>query len=294
MRYEVSVVIPVFQDQAGLNRCLAAIELQDGIALSALEVIVVDNGSEPAMAVPKNLRFPTRLLWCSKKGAYAARNAGAKVATGRVLAFLDADCWPDSNWIRAGLRALTTHEGRGIIGGDVTFERSSRPTAVESYQVLMGFGQERSVKELKFSATANLFVARSVFDRVGPFEEALLSGGDREWSWRAAKLGVPVCYSAEAIVVTKPRTTLKGALIQARRVAGGRRVLENDAQIVANVGVGRIQPKKGLMRKLSVILSANQFSIGQRLKIFFVAMIIRLVHDFERVRISLGAEPERR
>ena len=291
---EVSIVIPVFQDQTGLNRCLEAIGLQEGIALSDIEVIVVDNGSEPSMTISQDLLFPIQLLMCEKKGAYAARNVGAKAANGNTLAFLDADCWPHRNWICAGLRALDASEGQSIIGGGVTFESSSRPSVVESYQMLMGFGQELSVKELNFSATANLFVRRAVFDKVGPFEEALLSGGDREWSWRAVGLGVSIGYCGEASVWTIPRRTLKGALVQARRVAGGRRVLESDAQIVANVGIGKIQPRKGLLEKSRMILSASQFSFGRRVLIFSVAMIIRLVHDLERVRIRLGAEPERR
>lgn len=294
MMSKVSIVIPVFQDQTGLDRCLAAIGLQDDIALSDLEVIVVDNGSEPPMRVPKHLPFASKLLTCETKGSYAARNVGVDAANGEFLVFLDADCWPQRSWISAGLKALEKRKEDCIIGGDVKFEESSNPGAVESYQLLMGFGQERSINELKFSATANLFVCRRVFHKVGRFQEELLSGGDREWSWRAAQQGVSVYFSAEAAVYTKPRINLRGALIQARRVAGGRKNLVDNPQIVASVGMTRIQPKRGFWGKAKTILSAHQFTFGRRLMIFGVAMAIRLVHDFERVRIWMGAEPERR
>ncbi|RBW48279.1 glycosyltransferase family 2 protein [Marinobacter sp. F3R11] len=291
---EVSVIIPVFQNQIGVERCLAAIARQDGIAMSDIEVIVIDNGSEPKLTVSKSLPFPVKLLICSRKGAYSARNAGVKMANGKVLVFLDADCWPEKLWIRAGLDALCRNGKDSIVGGDVRFETAPHPSVVESYQVLMGFGQERSISELQFSATANLFVSRQVFEQVGAFNEDLLSGGDREWSWRAGKLGVPIYFSKDAMVWTKPRTTLRGALIQARRVAGGRMSLEDNAEIVAVVGLEKIQPNKGLLDKIKVILCARKLPLTRRLLIFGVAVIVRLVHDFERIRIGMGGEFERR
>ena len=291
---EVSIVIPVFQDQAGLNRCLDSIAQQEDVVMSDLEVVVVDNGSESRITVPRNLPYAVRLLFCEKKGAYSARNVGASAVSGKVLAFLDADCWPSQTWLRSGIEALRASKGLALIGGHVLFECSLRPAAVECYQVLMGFGQERSVNELGFSATANLFVMREVFDRVGWFNEILLSGGDREWSWRAAQEGVPARFSEKSIVWTCPRRTLRGALLQARRVAGGRRILGGDPAIVKSVGSERIRPKKGIVGKAKTILCARQFSLRQRALIFGVAIIIRIVHDAEVVRIRMGSQPERR
>lgn len=291
---EVSVIIPVFQNQVGLERCLKFLAQQHGLDMSALEVLVVDNGSEPRIRIPPSLPYSISLSVCKKAGAYAARNAGVRMASGKVLAFLDADCWPDSGWIISGLRALEQDGNDKVVGGNVLFERSPRPSIVESYQILMGFGQEHSVTELQFSATANLFVTRQVFEKVGEFNESLLSGGDREWCWRAGRMGLPVLFSKDAFVWTEPRRTLKSALVQARRVAGGRKGLESDSDILATVGPSKIQPKKGFLRKCKTILSAKQFPLTRRLQIFCVAMIIRCVHDFEAVRIKLGAEPERR
>lgn len=291
---QVSVVIPVYQDQSGLDRCLASIALQDGITMPELEVVVVDNGSDPEIVLPENLPFIVKLAVCKKKGAYAARNAGVEVATGQMLFFLDADCWPHSRWVASGLEALSQTHANGIVGGNVKYQESEHPSAIESYQILMGFGQERSIRELSFAATANLIASRMVFEKVGPFNESLLSGGDREWSWRASSLGVPLYYSAKATVYTAPRKTLKAALVQARRVAGGRNALASDAELISPVGVSKIHAKRGIWHKLNAICSGSRFSLGRRCKIVGVAVIIKLVHDFERMRIKMGAEPERR
>lgn len=290
----VSIVIPVYQDQSGLNVCLEAISRQTGIEMPAIEVIVVDNGPTPGINISQDLPFSVKLLWCEKKGAYAARNAGSKVASGNILVFIDADCWPDQQWLRAGLDALSSCKEAAVIGGDVLFERASEPSAVELYQVLMGFGQERCINELNFSATANLFVARNLFERVGDFNEVLLSGGDREWSWRVTSIGAEIRFEKDAIVWTAPRRTLRNAIIQARRVAGGRRVLGDNPDIVRKVGVERIHPSGKMTGKLSKIFRGNDMSLWQRCRVFCVAVLIRLAHDGEVLRLRMGGKPERR
>lgn len=290
----VSIVIPVYRDQAGLDLCLTSISQQAGIQMAKVEVIVVDNGSKPKISVLQTLPFHVQLLVCEKKGAYAARNLGAKAARGDALVFIDADCWPDIHWLSVGLEILSSRGRPAVVGGGVRFERSRTPSAVELYQVLMGFGQERSIKELGFSATANLFVTRSFFKRVGDFNEGLLSGGDREWSWRAVRLGAEIHYAKKAFVWTKPRRTLRSAIVQARRVAGGRRVLDKDRDIVRQVGLERIHSKGEVTGKLKKIFAGNDMSFCQRCRVFVVALVIRLFHDGEVIRLRMGGAPERR
>ncbi|MEQ9544748.1 MAG: glycosyltransferase [Marinobacter sp.] len=290
----VSIVIPVYQDQPGLNRCLEALSSQVEIDLADVEVIVVDNGHTPEIGISQDFPFSVQLLWCDKKGAYAARNVGRRAAKGDVLVFIDADCWPDRHWLRAGLAALMPMGEPIVVGGNVLFQRNPVPSAVELYQILMGFGQERSIKDLHFSATANLFVARDLFEKVGDFNEELLSGGDREWSWRAINSGAEIRYAPDAIIWTSPRRTLRSAIIQARRVAGGRRVLGDDQDIVRNVGLERIQPSGTISGKLKSIFLGNDMSVWQRCRVFCVAIVIRLVHDLEVIRLRMGGKPERR
>lgn len=168
------------------------------------------------------------------------------------------------------------------------------PSAVELYQILMGFGQEHSIQSLHFSATANLFVPRDLFQKVGEFNENLLSGGDREWSWRAISAGSEIRYAHDSIIWTEPRRTLRSAIIQARRVAGGRRVLRDDPDIVRKVGVERIQPSGKISGKLKNIFWGNDMGLWQRCRVFFVAIVIRLAHDLEVIRLRMGGNPERR
>ena len=70
------------------------------------DVVVVDNASteDVAAAVPADERFT--LLVEPRRGSYAARNTGLGVARGEVLAFTDADCRPDPDWLTEAVAEL--------------------------------------------------------------------------------------------------------------------------------------------------------------------------------------------
>lgn len=289
---QVSVIIPVYQDQPGLDCCLAALAGQNFPA-DQVEILVVDNGSDPPVRVDHfRGQLNIKLIRCEKKGAYSARNAGVKAASGRVLAFTDADCMPEAGWVTAGVAALTAHGGRAFVGGEVQILRPERPTAVALYQSLTGFDQRFNIEEKRFSATANLFCTREQFGQAGLFAETLLSGGDREWCWRAQKKGFDLVYEPRAVVSTRPRANLKDAIRQARRVAAGRWMLGN--LNLAHAGMNGMVKKRTALESVGWILRNRNLNIWDRLRVLTVAVVIRLAESAEKIRLRLGAEPERR
>lgn len=287
----VSVIIPVFNDQSGINACLNALLLQN-YPHSRFEVIVVDNAStNPVSVDPAHAGF-AKVIACASPGAYAARNAGIAVAKGDILAFTDADCIPDSNWISAGITALLASHIPCIIGGEVKMRLSPQPSAVELYQYLTGFMQQENIDKRGFTATANLFVFRDHLNEIGLFDETLLSGGDREWSWRAANSGYRVVYAADTIVTTKPRNSLAAAGRQARRVAGGRFILRSKNR--SHITAEGLKPHRKLQHAVSWILFHPELSPWNRLRVFYVASILFLVQMAETIKLTLGYKPERR
>ncbi|MFD1891927.1 glycosyltransferase [Ottowia beijingensis] len=287
---QISVIIPVFNDLKGLTRCLQRLADQQPDT-SAFEVIVVDNGSTPPIEVAAALPFPVKLVRHETPGSYAARNAGVRASSADGLAFTDADCLPAPDWLRAGHAALLAGNGGRIVGGEVLFTPESKPTAVAMYQQLMGFGQDSNVKEKGFTATANLFCTRAQFDATGPFEERLLSGGDREWCWRATKQGFAVCYTPEAVVMTPARSSLRSAMKQARRVVAGRRSLRQLG--LAHAGTAALAKQRSAWQAVGWILSNQDIGFFDRLRVLFVAVLIRVVAMLESLRLMLGGKPER-
>lgn len=286
----VSVIVPVYNDLAGVLRCLEGLSGQTYPA-SHVHVMLVDNGSTPALRVEGGYPFEFEILRCETPGSYAARNAGAKVARGGILAFIDADCAPEPDWLAAGVAALDLGKGRYVVGGEVQVLPPEPRTGVGLYQYLAGFQQEENIRRKHFSVTANLFCYTEQFQRIGPFVESLMSGGDREWGLRARDAGVAVMYVANAAVVTRPRTSMSAAIRQARRIAGGRKHLRDRNWRPAEPEL--LKRHRPALTTLRWILGQTELSRWERCKVLWAALIIRLAAAMEYLRLSLGARPER-
>lgn len=193
-RIAVSVVVPHYQDLANLDACLELLRRQT-LPADRFEIIVVDNRSPVGLAqVEAVVAGRARLLENPVKGAGPTRNAGARQIRGAVLAFTDSDCRPAADWLERGLAAL---ESAAVVGGrvEVLVGDATAMTAVEAFELVFAFDNERYIREKGFSVSANLFVRRDVWDRVGPFRERVSE--DIDWCWRARDAGYPVAYAPQ-------------------------------------------------------------------------------------------------
>jgi glycosyltransferase involved in cell wall biosynthesis len=92
----MSVIICSLNGAQGLDRCLRAVQAQT--IRSALEVIVVDDGSTDGTGDVGHAHGAIVLRHATNLGLAAARNSGLRVATAPVVAFLDDDCEPEPQW----------------------------------------------------------------------------------------------------------------------------------------------------------------------------------------------------
>ncbi|MFV0484956.1 MAG: glycosyltransferase [Candidatus Saccharimonadales bacterium] len=95
MAIKVSIVVPVYNTEQYLSRCLDSLVGQT-MGESSLEILVVDNNSTDGSAkiIKKYAReYPNliKTLTCKKQGVSAARNVGIRAASGEFLAFVDSD-----------------------------------------------------------------------------------------------------------------------------------------------------------------------------------------------------------
>jgi glycosyltransferase involved in cell wall biosynthesis len=189
----VSVVIPARDAAATIGATLAALTAQDR---APDEVIVVDDVStDTTVALAQAAPIVTTVVRGTGDGPGAARNAGAAAATGDVLAFLDADCEPQPGWVRAGLDAL---ERADLVQGRTTPPPGERVGPFDrTLWVVAPWG---------LFETANLFVRRELFERLGGFEPWLSPARSKElaedvwFGWRAVRAGARTAFSDEALV----------------------------------------------------------------------------------------------
>jgi GT2 family glycosyltransferase len=218
---KISVIIPVGRDVAGLVATLQSIGSQHW-DYSAVEVIVCNDGggTEISSVIAQFGCREARLD--VNRGSYAARNAGIRIARGRAFAFLDADEIITQEWLGAGAAALETAD---YVGGRILVPASPESPFWERVDAAFAFPVAFYLQRRRYAPTANLFVRRSVFEALGGFDEALTSGGDREFGTRVARSNLVQQYCAEATVF-HPARNLREQLRKIRRTSRGNAALE--------------------------------------------------------------------
>ncbi len=133
---------------------------------------------------------------------------------GEFLAFIDSDCRPAPTWLERGLAALATRE---LVGGqvDVDCGDPSNPTAVEAFERVFAFNVKHYIEQ-GFAVTANMFVPRAVFDRVGGFRPNVAE--DVDWGKRAVAAGYRWSFAAEVIVSHPARRDWADLARKSRRI----------------------------------------------------------------------------
>jgi glycosyltransferase involved in cell wall biosynthesis len=191
---QISVVIPARDAAATLRDTLEGLREQsfDG----PFDVLVVDDGSRDETAqIAAASGIVDHVIDAAGSGPAAARNEGAVAARSSRLAFLDADCRPTPGWLRAGAAALDSAE---LVLGE-TRPRPDRPHGPFDRSLWVIGGSP-------LFESANLFVRRELFDRLGGFESWLGPedgkelGEDVWFGWRARRAGAEVSACPAALV----------------------------------------------------------------------------------------------
>jgi glycosyltransferase involved in cell wall biosynthesis len=184
-----SVVIPVRNEEENVRKCLDSVRRMK-FAPEMFEVIVVDNGStDGTKEVAASFRETLPLQILDKPNAYiaAVRNAGAAVARGRYLAFLDADCEVRPDWLSVATEVLS--EGNiGVCGAFYLIPEGSSWIARYWYQI-------REIKpagEVSYLPAGDMFVSRQVFNKVDGFDQSIQTNEDFEFCQRIRAAGLPI------------------------------------------------------------------------------------------------------
>lgn len=295
----VSVIIPVYNHTEYLAKCLNALDKQT-MPHDEFEVIVVDNGSDepPEQLVAK---YPfARFCAESRPGSFAARNKGIGMARGLILAFTDADCLPHTEWLAIAAEALKGNAIDVVAGRiDVVARDPAHPTSTELFDIVFRLDQRKRVEASYGVVTANLVTRRELFERVGPFDDSLMSGADGVWSARAAECGYTVKYVDEAVVVHPARRMVGEVLRQARRRTAG--AMDIRARKTGRTFTKKIiTPVKWLLPRCTGLTTAHT-KLAQRgygwwawIRVIWIMQLVHYTGAVEAVRLSCGAKAERR
>jgi glycosyltransferase involved in cell wall biosynthesis len=226
---QVSVVVPIYNGEADLPDLIECLRSQT-YPSDKVEYLLVDNNSrdrtsviiETAVSNPPSVpplvgggssldKITIRHLSENQiQSSYAARNKGLHASTGEIIAFTDADCRPESDWLENLVKpfvdleiGISVGEILALPGKSILEQHADRQNTLSQKHTLghpfCAYGQ-----------TANLAIRRQVLAAVGLFRPYLTSGGDADLCWRILRETSYKLYFAEnAIVRHRHRSTIK-------------------------------------------------------------------------------------
>ena len=181
MRYRVSVIIPVRNMARFLFDAVASIPEVHEI------IIVAADSDDDTVGVANEIaagRPEVSVLANPKKGPAIARNIGLRGATGDVIAFNDADdIWPRGR-LALQLERLDREPPADVVAGLVTcFDELDRDTLAPT--------ASSHVETTFIHNVTSMVFRRSVFHRIGLFDETLMYGEDLDLIMRILEAEVP-------------------------------------------------------------------------------------------------------
>ncbi|HEV2392594.1 MAG TPA: glycosyltransferase [Verrucomicrobiae bacterium] len=210
---KVSVIVASYNAERTLQTCLESLER---LNYPDYEVILVDDGSRDTTRQIAFLHPAVRYIEHEKNlGLSVARNSGLGIATGEIVAFTDADCRADEDWLYYLVGGLLDGGFEGIGGPNLMPPEDSSLAAA----VLVSPGGPAHVmltdRQAEHIPGCNMAFFKDAIDEVGGFDPIFHQAGDDvDLCWRLQQAGFKLGFSSGAFVWHYRRSTLREYLKQ--------------------------------------------------------------------------------
>jgi glycosyltransferase involved in cell wall biosynthesis len=173
----LSVVIPAFNEAKYLPRSLSSLRQAELFLVDrtsdSTEIIVVDNASTDATAAVAQ-EFGIQVISESRRGIAIARNAGAGLATGEVLVFLDADYRVLPSFLARIAHAYSVESELRAAGVRVALE----PWEIDPITRALGYATLATIRALANMSFGVATFRRECFDALGGYDEGVFGVED--------------------------------------------------------------------------------------------------------------------
>lgn len=201
---DISVIIPTLGSRRDL--LIQAIDSVNRQSLPPLEIVIVNNGKEILQDADysKLSNFPIIIAnIVQNAGASQARNFGATVARGSLLAFLDDDDLWESNYLEEMHREIVTSDAKCAISkiakleeGKVTNLFDASEYLTQRYFLLMNPGVTGS----------NVVIEKIYFLSLGGYDCMLPTGEDGDLILKILDMGDEIAVSSKTQAVMRVHT----------------------------------------------------------------------------------------
>jgi cellulose synthase/poly-beta-1,6-N-acetylglucosamine synthase-like glycosyltransferase len=260
----VSVIVPVRDGESTIADCLDSILATDYPA-ERREILVVDNGSGDGTAALIQSR-PVRYLRERKRGVSNARNRGIAESRGEILAFVDADCLVERQWLSELVRPFEDPEV-GSVAGDLQHAPPTTAAERQAARMLGNWQRFAFTSSPAYPITANAAYRRDVLELIGPFDPHMTRAQDVELGLRFQEhSGLRLAYAERATASHRHRTTQRGFFRQQLGWAYGAGLVGAKFEAMGGhpVTPPRIRDLIRPLQGLAIVLSARIRGRGRR------------------------------
>ncbi len=175
-------------------------------SLKPNEVVIVDGGSNDGTW--EYLQKQKTIKSFRKQGNRSVgRNFGVAKSSSPIIAFTDAGCVPESNWLEELTRPFADAQVSIVSGYYKGLPQHIFEKCLVPYVLVM---PDKIPREF-FPSTRSMALRKNVWDKSGGFNKKLSHNEDYEFAHRLKRLGYSFTFSPKAIVSWRPRSDLKSA-----------------------------------------------------------------------------------
>lgn len=203
-KIDVSIVIPTLNEEKNMARLKAAKKQE---FKGTYEIIIADGYSEDdTVKIAKT--FADKVVLEKRRSIAFERQAGAKVAEGKIIAFTDSDVEIPVDWVQKIHDAFEADPGLSMIYGPVFYWDVSKQEQALASIFMPKFMRLMSVLGMHNPVGSNIAIRREVFEKIGGFNTEFITCEDLDLGKRAKKHG-PMHYVKNLHQFVSARRTRK-------------------------------------------------------------------------------------
>ncbi len=248
---KISVVMPIRNEAAFIAQTIKYIREQD-YPRDRLEILVVvgDSNDNTVEIVQQIASDDNRVTYIHnpKNWSSAARNIGAKAATGEIITYVDGHTYIDNHQLLKNTARLMDQNDVSVLSRPQFLETPENTTFQKAVAYArrspLGHGLDSTIYSeqdmLVNPASAGASYKREVFDTVGYFDESFDASEDYEFNYRVSQAGYQAFTSLKLAVYYHPRNSFTSLFKQMMRYGRGRMRLARKHR--GTLGIGTLIP----------------------------------------------------
>jgi len=203
---KISIIVPAYNVEKTIKRCIESLlRLNYG----NYEIIIVDDGSTDATKqILSGYKEKISVMALEHRGPSHCRNRAVSESKAEYVAFTDADCIVDKNWLKELLIGFSGENIAAVGGSQLSpDDETAFGRRVQLFFELTGFlggyikkSRRNSLSKVPHNPSCNVMYRREALLAIGGFDEWLWPGEDVDLDYRLAKKGFVLLFNPRAII----------------------------------------------------------------------------------------------